>query len=486
MGTVDWKACAVRVSGLIDRVDLEPAVLAHLDGLPAGQTVGIACSGGADSVLLTLVLITRYTPRLNWQILHFDHGVRGEDSAADARFAAAMASGLDLPFRHESGRLHRHPAEGEMRVARMAFLHRCLAEAGAVDLAFGHQADDVVESMLIRLARGSGTSGLAAPRPIQAVAGGMRHLRPLLRLSRERIQQVLRQANVCWCEDASNRERTHLRNRLRRDVIPAWAEAETRNLTAGILLARSRLEDEDEALSAWLTDLLPGEKYDSPEIRLEALNGYPRALWRRAIESWARRRPGLARIGRAWIESLVQFAMEGASTRVAAGDAGRVEVDGSCLCYRAWTTADDRVAWPQRTLALGSTLILPNGASVTARMVRLDADSRDRVLQGAVNPDAEAWLAWPNPDVKVLQVRSWRAGDRYRPLGSPGSTKLGDQFTNRKISMERRDVSPVFCHGEDEVIWSPGLPPAHSMRVNAETNRAVQLTYCWHPATICL
>lgn len=484
MGTVDWKSCAARVSELITRADLEPTVLAYLDDLPTGHRVGIACSGGADSVLLTLVLVSRYTPALDWHILHFDHGTRGEASACDARFVATMASGLGLPLHQAAGTFGHHPSEAEMREARLGFLHRTLVEVGASDLAFGHQADDVAESMLIRLARGSGTSGLAAPRPVQTVAAGVRHLRPLLRVNRERIQQVLETAEVRWCEDASNREGTHLRNRLRSDVIPAWAEAETRDLTTGVLLARSRLEDEDNALSVWLADLLPRENFDSPEINLEALNGRPRALWRRAIESWARRRPGLAQIGRSWIESLVESAMNGSSIQVSAGDAGRIEVDGFRLCYRAETALSGGMIWPKGTLAFGSTLILPEGTSVSARLVPLDPETRNRVLRGAVDPESEAWLAWPYPGVKSVRVRSWRAGDRYRPLGSSGSAKLGDQFTNRKIPMERRARLPVFCLDEDEVIWSPGLPPAHSMRVNAGTIHAVQLTYCWLPATI--
>lgn len=484
MGTVDWNACAARVSGLITRADLEPTVLAYLDGLPKGQRVGIACSGGADSVLLTLVLVSQTTPALDWHILHFDHGIRGQASASDARFVAAMASGLGLSFHQAAGNFGHHPREAEMREARLGFLHRTLVEIGASDLVFGHQADDVAESMLIRLARGSGTSGLAAPRPVQTVAAGVRHLRPLLRVSRERIHQVLETADVRWCEDATNREGAHLRNRLRSDVIPAWAEAETRDLTTGVLLARRRLEDEDDALSAWLAELLPREDFDSPEINLEALNGRPRALWRRAIESWARRRPGLAQVGRTWVESLVECAMEGTSTQVSAGDAGRVEADGSRLCYRPETALGGGMTWPKCTLAFGSTLILPNGTSVSARLVPLDPETRNRILRGEVDPETEAWLAWAYPGVKAVRVRSWRAGDRYRPLGSSGTAKLGDQFTNRKIPMERRVRFPVFCLDEDEVIWSPGLPPAHPMRVNAGTIHAVQLTYCWLPATI--
>ncbi len=483
MDAVDWKTCASRIPALLDRAELEPDALACLESLRTGQSVGIACSGGADSVLLTLVLVALVKPGLAWHVLHFDHGMRGKASAIDARFVAEMASGLDLPYRQETRSVEGHCGEAELREARLEFLHRTLTKLGSVTLASGHHADDVVETMLIRLARGSGSAGLAAPRPVQPLAAGIRHLRPLLRMRRERIREILDRAEVPWCEDATNRKAIYLRNRLRRDVIPSWVSAENRDLTTGVLLARRRLQEEDEALAVWLNELLPTDFCEFDEIDLKVLVGRPRALWRRAIESWARGRPGLSEVGRPWIESLIDAAMAGGSLRVSAGRGGRVEVEGARLCHRTDAQVPIVCGWPECTLALGSTLLLPDGASVTARAVDLDSEARDRVLRGEIDPASEAWIALGEPAMSTIRVRSRRAGDRYRPLGSPGTNKVGDQLTNRKIPMERRCRLPVFCLDEDELAWCPGLPPAHLLRINAETIHAVQLTYCWHPAT---
>ncbi|MEZ5276022.1 MAG: tRNA lysidine(34) synthetase TilS [Opitutaceae bacterium] len=482
MTGVDWKVCAARVANLVSRSDLEPAAVAGLEAVSEEEATGLACSGGADSVLLVLALVGCLGRARSWHVLHFDHGVRGDASRADAGFVRSLAEGLGLPYSEGVGAGLHPPTEDVLRRARLDFLHATLRRLGSTSLALGHQAEDVIESMLIRLARGSGAAGLSSPRPVQAFSSGIRHYRPLLGWTRERVRRVLTEAGAPWREDASNLEDAHLRNRLRRTVLPAWGAAESRDLATGVLLARRRLEDEDRALDQWLEEMLPESSFSDDLIDLRPLRGRPVALWRRAIDRWARGRPDLSGISRSWVEMLVENALAGVDLRISAGKAGTVALTNDRLRFSP-TARSPGEDWTGVSLATGSMLVLPSGTRVGARQVTLSPDLRERILSGENDPDGMAWLAWTDDSIPVFTVRPPCEGDRYRPLGAPGTIKLSDQFINRKICVERRRFLPVFCLPEGEIVWCPGLPPADRLRINEQTFRAVQLTYCWSTAT---
>jgi tRNA(Ile)-lysidine synthase len=484
MEQIDWKTCANRVGRLVSRSECDQQVLGFLDNLPPGTPVGVACSGGADSILLVLLLQSRIESALKWHLLHFDHGLRGRESTADAQFVSQLAKGLNLPYRSENWEAPKHPSEDMMRRARFSFFHQTLREFGGSVLCLGHQADDVLESMLIRVARGSGSAGLSAPRPFQTVGGGMTHLRPLLRMDRLKIRSILSDANAPWRDDLSNDSDRHLRNRLRKMVIPTWKEIESRDLISGALLARDRLEDDDQALETWLADLLGTGDPEGIKLNLTVLVDRPRALVRRAIDRWARQLPGLSKISRAWVEVLVAVFQRTGSACVGAGSRGKVILEGGVLSFQKIDESD--AGWPNLRLPLGSTVILPDGSWVRARMMTLDQGLKNEIRSGKSDPSAEAWLDIGDGRAGAFTVRSWRAGDRYRPLGAAGTVKIGDQFTNRKLPVERRRFLPVFLLGGTEPVWCPELPPAEGSKINEHSIHAVQLTYCWQPTTFYL
>ena len=312
----------------------------------------------------------------------------------------------------------------------------------------------------------------------------MTHLRPLLRMDRTRIRSILSDAGAHWRDDVSNEGNRYLRNRLRNSVMPSWKRAESRDLVSGALLARDRLEDDDEALEIWLSDLLGADDRAGEKLDLNVLQGCPRALVRRALDRWARQLPGLSEISRTWVETLVDSFMETGSTRVSAGRSGEVELEGGVFRFREIDQSE--AGWPDLHLPLGSTVVLPDGSWVRARTVTLDVELRKEILSGSKDPSFEAWLSLPEDRVGGFFIRSWRPGDRYRPLGAGGTVKIADQFTNRKVLVERRRILPVFCLDEGNPVWCPELPPAEGSKINEDTIRAVQLTYCWQPATFYL
>lgn len=208
---------------------LTQRALAAIDGhIPELRNCAlvVAVSGGPDSTALLRVLATLQAEReLTLVVAHANHGLRGPDADADAAFVRELARRFNLPC--EITRLTLNNLRGNLpqiaRLERMAFF-RDVGRRHATDwVALGHQRDDVVETVLLRLARGSGPAGLAGLRPFRRAAG-LRLARPLLDVSRAEILAFLRDIGQEWRDDDSNRSARFRRNALRARAIPLLRE----------------------------------------------------------------------------------------------------------------------------------------------------------------------------------------------------------------------------------------------------------------------
>ena len=312
-----WQAAAERLAALIPVSQLHPAVVAWAETASPRIPWGIGFSGGADSLALLLLIWAHWPKRRRLlRALHFDHRLRGAESRADARFCRTVCAGLDIALL-EGKWPGRHPdaSEAEARAVRMAFF----TEHTRV-VWLGHQLDDIAETMLMRLARGSGSAGLSAPRPVHRVSQGRVHLRPLLTRSKAELLAALRTADIPWREDSSNALGGFFRNRVRRDVLPAWAEAAQRDALAGAARSRMLLEEDDQALEAWLDELQPLTAAGHLELRL--ISGKPRALVRRALHRWLLAEPRAGRISSQAFETLLNAVIAEKPTQHSLGREG--------------------------------------------------------------------------------------------------------------------------------------------------------------------
>ncbi len=200
--------------------------------MPRKRRIGIAVSGGADSTAL-LVLLAECRDALDFEavVLHVDHGIR-PDSASDARFVRALARRFNLPFHSTRLSIVRRRGESiEMaaRRERLAFFARMTRRLKLDAIATGHHADDVAETFLLRLARGSGPVGLAGLKRISRLAvpagpGGeelpITFIRPLLDIRDTQLREFLSARGIEWREDSTNADTSIPRNKVRRLVIP--------------------------------------------------------------------------------------------------------------------------------------------------------------------------------------------------------------------------------------------------------------------------
>jgi tRNA(Ile)-lysidine synthase len=312
-----WQMAAETLARKFPRERLHPAVAAFAAERSPNEKWCAGFSGGADSLAL-LLLLWAHWPRRRTRLaaLHFNHRLRGLESNRDEKFCREVAAALRVKFISGAWKTARKGAsEAEARAERQAFF-----ETHARVLWLGHQQDDIAETMLMRLARGSGTGGLAAPRPVQPLPHERVHVRPLLTLKKKEIVAALNAAGATWREDSSNARDTHYRNRVRHRVLPAWSIAAQRDALAGAAHARSLLEEDDTALEAWVAELRPFAKNGS--LLLAKFSRKPAALLRRALHRWLQFQPAAGKLARQGFEALLAAAVEGKSTRQSLGREG--------------------------------------------------------------------------------------------------------------------------------------------------------------------
>lgn len=444
--------------------------------------MAIACSGGADSTALLLLLWAHFPARRGrWLILHFDHGIRGADSTADAAFVRTIARSLGEKCIVRRWR-RQQPAlatvsETVARKARWSFFESALKTSKRALIATGHQADDVAESMLMRLARGAGTSGLASPRPVQRMENGATRVRPLLTLASRRIREALRDAGITWREDRTNFSDAHFRNRIRQRVLPELADASPQELLAGTARSRALIEEDSHALDTIVEGLIAPYRrrrnWDLTSIRIQ-----PAAIVRRVALRWLAARKLSTNLSRNAVEHLIRAVVAGEDLRMSAGRDIEIILGNSCLAVKKRLRPKTRLAFPIQTLKTGTSKALPSGGRISARRRPLTTSLRKRILAGEFRPDKTVFLSVSRTGASdCFTVRQWQPGDRYRPLGAPGRSKLQDMFVNRKISPEQRILLPVICMAGRGVVWVPGIPPAQELAIQPQTKLVVQLTY---------
>lgn len=277
-----------------------------------GGALVVGLSGGADSVAL-LDALASLRRRRGFRLVaaHLDHGLRA-GSAGDAAFCAELCRGLDVPLRVASadvrGRARREKGglEQAARRERYAFLRRVREEEKAEAIAVAHTRDDQAETLLLRLLRGAGATGLGGMRPRR---GDL--VRPLLGVSREEVLAHLRDRGLAWREDPSNADTAHRRNRVRHELLPYLEERFNPGIRAALARTASVLADEAAHVRAEAEALLAGiarEEGGALLLKRVPLAEAPTAIARAAIRQALLRKGGLAQVGALHVDQVLRLA----------------------------------------------------------------------------------------------------------------------------------------------------------------------------------
>ncbi len=438
------------------------------DMIESGDRVVVAVSGGADSMVLLHVLCAlREELGCELVVAHLDHGLRAS-SRDDARFVADAATSLGLPVvceRADVARLAevRHRGiEEAAREARRAFLGRVADERRASRIALGHTADDQAETILFRLARGTGWSGLCGMAAVNS-----RFIRPLLFSRRSDVRAYAAEHGVVWREDETNADVRLARNRIRERVLPELAAINPDAVRAVVRsgeLAREAVDLERYVVDQVWPDVCQSESGGLVHMSRAGLVVLPRTVQSVVLREGMRRARGdLDGIGRPHVtavrESLASERGELHLPRL------RVRLSSSTVEFATGCRAAASEPWLV-PLSLGRTEIAEPGL-----VVELSVLSRDEApeVEGPWSEIADAdWVRFP------LVARGRRAGDRFAPLGMRQDVRLKSFLINARVPTERRDRLLLVCD-QEKVVWVAGVRLSDSVRLRESTRRVLVL-----------
>lgn len=435
-----------------------------------GDTLVVGLSGGADSSAL-LDLLTKL-PDYNLRLIaaHLNHSLRGVESDADEEFCRGLANRYAIPF--ESRRVDVTKMASELQLnledagrrARIEFLDEVCRKYGAAAVVLAHHADDQAETVLMRLLRGSGTTGLSG----MAYRNSRGYLRPLLEIPRSDIEQYLRTCGLEWREDASNSDTAYLRNRIRHQLLPQLEEYNP--AIRACLAATASILSDDETLLSELAEQAFSESCRMGEGKVVCSVGQlcslNPALRRRVLRHAYKMLTGtLAGVGLPHIDALCDQIYSGRPN-------SRLSLPHGVTAVREY----DHLVWMQTGDGQPETgfelLItepgcyqLPCGGSIAVDVTGRSSFPTD---PGTACFDIDRT---PFPWV----VRTFRPGDRMTPLGMSGRKKVKDIFIDRKIPLSERKRIPLLFSG-DELIWIAGVCVSESCRVDTPSAATVQVT----------
>ncbi len=407
----------------------------------------LAVSAGLDSTVLAHLLREE---GYQFALAHCNFRLRGEDSDRDAAFVRELAAALQVPL-HETTLALLEQEAGTLRiqlrarVGRYKYFKKILDEYNYDALLTAHHLDDALETTLMNLVRGTGLSGLRGIPPRTAFPT----VRPLLEASREEILAYAGARDIAWREDRSNTDRKYRRNALRMDVVPVLREM---GLT-------------DQSLRQTLSHLRSAER-----------------LYRRAVA----REPGFEQKGEVLVLDRTRNQLGGEDTltvlREMTGHMGftdeqyrqMLEISGNARISSATHVAHVspgrlRLAplvdtpLPCRIQSLPAEVSYGRARfslQVTGQPLRLD----EKRVQYAQLPDLP------------LHLRPRQPGDRFEPLGMPGSSKkVSDFFIDAKVPAWDRDRTPILTDAAGTILMIVGHRIADAFALTGEEEEVLRV-----------
>jgi tRNA(Ile)-lysidine synthase len=414
--------------------------IAHRRLFAVGGTAVVAVSGGADSVAL-LDLLHALAPELGLSLVvaHADHGIQA-DSRSVAQAVAALARHYELPF--EVGELGLGPdaTETAARRARYAWLGEVQRRHAARYLVTGHHRDDQVETVLLRLLRGSGPAGLAG-MPARA-RGGL--VRPLLPFRRRDLVEYVAARRLPVHDDPANRDPKHVRSWIRTVLLPLVSERLGTDVHDDVARAGRAAALERRAWDRVLSHLPDLElRLDEAgfDVARGVLAGYDNALAVAVLRA-AARRAGLV-LGPKRARELVRLARRPSGRRQALGGGWAAEVAFDRLRVRGTGESGDVLevvevgaGHEQGNAQFGAFRVEWSAQRAPARLSRGD------------------WTTWIEGG--EWEVRPVRAGDRLVPLGALGHRPVRRLLMEARVPRSDRAQYPIVARGET-ILWVPGI-----------------------------
>jgi tRNA(Ile)-lysidine synthase len=452
-----------------------------------GDTVVVAVSGGPDSVALLHVLFL-LSAKYDWSLVaaHVNHQFRGKESDAEAEMVAELANKLKIPLRVGVIDVPAYISETGLnpqaaaREKRYAFLHEAAQEFAASHIALAHHADDQAETLIMRLLRGTGPSGLGGI-PLRRREKNVELVRPALRIYKEELLRHCAAYELPYCQDSSNELRKYARNRIRLDVLPYL-----RQFNDQLPAALNRLAETMTAEDAYMEQ--ETVRYFQEIVRCEEgkylfkrpdFAALPLALQRRLIKL---------------ILDYLVFTMDSVDfTRLESVREGivrehppnvhldlhdgiKMEREYDEICFtRAVKSAVPRFCYGISESQLDSEHVLVEAGYKLSFSV-VNAPFKEQEISSGIGDGARITASFDYDQLRFpLYVRNRADGDRIRLFGLNQSKKVKDIFIDAKLAPSRRNAIPLIADAADRILWLPGFARSNAALIGTETKRKLYI-----------
>ena len=439
----------------------------------------VAVSGGPDSVAL-LHLLCAWQSQLNLalHVIHMNHGLRGEESEADADFVQTLCQQLDVPCHVQRLNLQLEiqtrkgqSTQSVARDLRYAAFTQVAHEHDLTKVALGHTTDDQAETVLMWMLRGAGSVGLSGMPAFRAPY----FIRPLLGVSRLDIEAYLRKNQWASRADSSNASFKYQRNRIRQELMPVLKQFNPKIvqvLSRQSCILREESEYLDQVASKALASVLRRVDADGVVLHQAKLSGLPRSIQRRVVLLVYRQvtrtdvHPPFD-----CVETIVDLVNRGTSGLMIQSHGIRVSRDYEEVHLYA---VGAETFPPQLPSQSNLSLSVPGSLCWPLTGGTLESSLLDGLPETWKNDPLCVYLD-ADHFTHNLVVRQWKAGDSFYPLGMNGQKKkIQDFFSDIKLSRKRRPEVPIV-EAPEGIVWVAGFRPDHRFRVMKETKRFVAL-----------
>jgi len=445
--------------------------------LKPGETIIVSVSGGPDSMALLYSLSElRKVFSLSLIVAHVNHGLRGRESERDARFVAQEARKLGFPIVVEKVSLKKAAGESLQELARNVryqVLNGIAKKYRASRIATGHTADDQAETVLMRFLRGSGKKGLGGIPPIREG----KFIRPLIEVTREEIMEYLGENKVKWILDSSNLKTVYLRNKLRKELIPALKKFNP-NIISHLAKISSDFRDDDiflNALAMKIWKKMADVSRNGLCINIPLLLSVPPSIQKRLIMRSIREILGSTRgISHSHYEMILEAARSRSpNLELVLPRDLRAERQYSKLIL-----TKDRTRGKSHGHGLEFKILLkiPGITRIEGQEIKVKA----RIIRKGIGlsrlrktPPEQAYFDQKDI-IPPLVLRGFQPGDRIQPFGLKGEKKVKDLFIEKKVPRSLRAKVPILDSGRG-ILWVLGMSQAEIGRVRKGTRNILHL-----------
>ena len=445
--------------------------------LERGDRLIVGVSGGVDSmVLLHLLNACRQTFNLSLVVAHVNHGFRPEESEREAELVQKESARFRLPFEYGKFNVREFqkreglsPQDAARRI-RFHFFDDLLHKHHAQKIALGHNADDQVETVLLRLIRGSGLRGLKGILPLRE----RKVIRPLLEVWREEIDSFAFEKKVPFLPDSSNLRKDYLRNRIRLDVIPFIEKEYQPHFKETLLKTSAILREEDDYLERGTEEAyqkIVHEAKGTLSFKWSEYQSLHRAVQWRVIRKMVERvhdgRMVLEDGGEADVLRVFQNLHQASPSFLSELSHGfwiEKRYDVVLLGKREGKPSSP---FEVNLLFPGHILIEEIGKEVVIE------ETGRGPLEDFSGPPDTALMDYESLQFP-LRVRNFRSGDRFRPLGVEGTQKLKDFYIDHKVPRFERARIPLLISG-GRIAWVVGYRIDDRVKITEKTRKCLKV-----------